>query len=72
MVNATDENQSRSIKAFFSDGPLRGSGVEVEPIEGRPPKTIDVPATDGTICRYCLAEWVQKGNAAEYTFLYLV
>jgi hypothetical protein len=71
-VDATGENQTNSIRAFFSDGPLRGSGVEVEPVEGRPPKTVDVPTGDGATCRYCLAEWVQTGTAAKYTFLYQV
>jgi hypothetical protein len=41
-------------------------------LEGRPPKTIDLPdERDGT-CRYCLAEWTQEGTTAEYTFLYRV
>jgi hypothetical protein len=44
----------------------------VEPVEGRPPKTIDVPGADGATHRYCLAEWVQKGMVAKYTFLYRV
>ena len=71
-MDATGENQAKSIRAFLSDGPMRGSGVGVEPVEGRPPKTIDVPSPDGPTYRYCLAEWVQKGNVAEYTFLYAV
>ena len=71
-MNLTGENEAQSIRASFSDGPLRGSGLGVEPVEGRPPKTIDVPGPDGSIYRYCLAEWVQAGNVAEYTFLYRV
>jgi hypothetical protein len=71
-VNATAENQTNSIRALLSDGPLGGSGVGVEPVEGRPPKTIDVAGEDGATYRYCLAEWVQQGSVAEYTFLYPV
>jgi hypothetical protein len=41
-------------------------------VEGRPPKTIDVPVDDGSTCRYCLADWVQTGSSAAYTFLYRV
>jgi hypothetical protein len=61
-----------TITAMFNDGPLKGSSTEVEVIEGRPPKTIDAPADDGSTCRYCLAGWVQSGRSAEYTFLYRV
>jgi hypothetical protein len=60
------------MKAIFDDGPLDGESVDVEPVEGRPPKTVDVPGQDGGTYRYCLAEWVQKGDIAEYTFLYAV
>jgi hypothetical protein len=56
---------------MLEDGPLDGS-IETEGVEGRPPKTIDVPADDGTTCRYCLADWVQGGRSAVYTFLYPV
>jgi hypothetical protein len=61
-----------TISAKLSDGPLEGRSIEVEVVEGRPPKTIDVPAEDGSMCRYCLAGWVQSGRSAEYTFLYRV
>jgi hypothetical protein len=61
-----------TITATFSDGPLEGTSLEAEAVEGRPPKTIDVPADDGTTCRYCLAGWVQSGRSAVYTFLYRV
>ncbi|MFL5910869.1 MAG: hypothetical protein ACJ768_09915 [Gaiellaceae bacterium] len=71
-MNATGESEGESIRAFFCDGPLGGTGVGVDPIEGRPPKTLDVPGEDGAIYRYCLAEWVQKGHVAQYTFLYPV
>ena len=61
-----------TIAATFEDGPLEGSSIEVEVVEGRPPKTIDVSADDGSTCRYCLAGWVQSGRSAVYTFLYRV
>ena len=60
-----------TITALLDDGPLRGERIEAEVVEGRPPSTIDVPAGDST-CRYCLAEWVQSGPSAVYTFLYRV
>ena len=61
-----------TITATFKDGPLQGSSIEVEVVEGRPPKTIDAPAVDGSTCRYCLAGWVQSGRSAVYSFLYRV
>ena len=61
-----------TITATLKDGPLEGSSVEAEVVEGRPPTTIDVPANDGSTCRYCLADWVQSGPSAIYTFLYRV
>jgi hypothetical protein len=61
-----------TISAMFNDGPLEGSSIEAEVIEGRPPKTIDAPADDGSTYRYCLAGWVQSGRSAAYTFLYRV
>jgi hypothetical protein len=60
-----------TLKATLNDGPLEGRSIEVEMLEGRPPKTIDVPADDGS-CRYCLADWIQSGRSAAYTFLYRV
>jgi hypothetical protein len=60
------------ITALLEDGPLKGRRLETELVEGRPPKTIDVPGDDGTTCRYCLAEWTQAGPSAVYTFLYRV
>jgi hypothetical protein len=57
---------------MLEDGPLSGRHIETETVEGRPPKTIDVPADDGTVCRYCLADWMQSGSSALYTFLYRV
>jgi hypothetical protein len=61
-----------TITATLEDGPLGGSSIEAEVVEGRPPKTIDVSADDGSRCRYCLADWVQSGRSAAYTFLYRV
>jgi hypothetical protein len=61
-----------TITAMLNDGPLEGRSIETEVVEGRPPKTIDVPADDGSTCRYCLAGWVQSGRSAAYTFLYRV
>ena len=60
------------ISAALSDGPLDGRRIDVEVVEGRPPKTIEVAAADGGACRYCLAEWEQAGASAAYTFLYRV
>jgi hypothetical protein len=59
------------VRALLTDGPLRGTLVEVEPVEGRPPATIDLQNDDDTV-RYCLSELDQKGMTAEYTFLYAV
>jgi hypothetical protein len=61
-----------TITAVFEDGPLAGRRIEAEVLEGRPPKTIDAPADDGSTCRYCLEGWMQSGKSATYTFLYLV
>lgn len=61
-----------TISARLNGGPLEGRSVEAELVEGRPPKTLDMPAEDGSMCRYCLAGWVQSGPSAEYTFLYRV
>jgi hypothetical protein len=57
---------------MLADGPLEGTSTEAEVVEGRPPKTIDVVAEDGSTLRYCLADWVQTGSSAQYTFLYRV
>jgi len=61
-----------TISAMFEDGPLAGRSIEAEVLEGRPPKTLDAPADDGSTCRYCLEGWVQSGRSASYTFLYRV
>jgi hypothetical protein len=60
------------VEAVLKDGPLKGTKVEIEAVEGRPPSTIDVPNAAGALARYCLAEWTQQGMSAEYTFLYPV
>jgi hypothetical protein len=51
---------------------MQGKTIEVEVVEGRPPKTIDIPDEDGGTCRYCLAQWALEGSSAAYTFLYAV
>lgn len=61
-----------TITATLADGPLERSSIEVEVVEGRPPKIIDVPVDHGRTCRYCLEGWVQSGSSAVYTFLYRV
>jgi hypothetical protein len=60
------------VRALLNDGPLQGKTVEVDAVEGRPPKTIDVPDERGGVCRYCLADWTQSGPSAVYSFLYHV
>jgi hypothetical protein len=65
---ASDE----TITAMLADGPLQGTSTEVEAVEGRPPKTIDVPGPEQATSRYCLAGWRQSGHSAIYTFLYEV
>ena len=61
-----------TISATFTDGPLAGRSIEVEVLEGRPPKTLDATADDGSRCRYCLEGWMQSGRSAAYTYLYRV
>ena len=61
-----------TIIAVLEGGPLAGRRLETEVVEGRPPKTIDVKADDGTTSRYGLAEWVQAGPSAVSSFLYPV
>lgn len=60
------------MQAQLTDGPLKGRLVEVEPVEGRPPATIDLENDDESTVRYCLSELDQKGMTAAYTFLYAV
>ena len=69
---ASGQEVGTTITAALGDGPLRGTRIEAQVSEGRPPSTVDVPAADGSTCRYCLAQWSQAGPSAEYTFLYRV
>jgi hypothetical protein len=70
VVEARDT--SPTVTAVLEDGPLDGRRIEIAVVEGRPPKTMDVPADDGSTCRYCLADWAQAGPSAAYSFLYRV
>ena len=67
----SDQARAPTITARLHDGPLQGTRIEAQVVEGRPPSTVDVPA-DASTCRYCLAEWAQSGSSATYTFLYRV
>ena len=71
-ARASEEDVGTTITAVLDDGPLRGERIEAHVVQGRPPSTIDVPADDGSTCRYCLARWTQSGPSAMYTFLYRV
>lgn len=71
LAATADAEKAPMVTATLTDGPLEGSSIEAELVEGRPPKTIDVP-DEGSTCRYCLADWVQSGRSAAYTFLYRV
>jgi hypothetical protein len=70
--DAREQESGPTISAKLGDGPLQGRSIDAELVEGRPPKTIDVPGDDSSVCRYCLAEWSQSGPSAAYTFLYHV
>jgi hypothetical protein len=60
-----------TITAVLKKGPLDGRRIETETVEGRPPKTIDVPGDgDRRTYRYGLSEWEQEGTEADYSFLY--
>jgi hypothetical protein len=71
-VCASERETGPTITATLERGPLAGRRIGVDVVEGRPPKTIDLRADDGSSCRYCLADWVQSGPSAIYTFLYRV
>ncbi|MET0512397.1 MAG: hypothetical protein ABW135_12045 [Thermoleophilaceae bacterium] len=60
------------VQALLTDGPLKGRLVQVEPVEGRPPATIDIQNDDDDTVRYCLSQLSQKGMTAAYSFLYAV
>ena len=60
------------LQAQLTDGPLKGRVIEVEPVEGRPPATIDIENDDEATVRYCLSHLDQKGMTAAYSFLYAV
>jgi hypothetical protein len=60
------------IAATLEDGPLGGRSLATDLVEGRPPKTIDARAEDGSTCWYCLADSVQSGRSAAFTSLYRV
>ena len=68
----SDQPRGPTITARLHDGPLHGTHIEAQVVEGRPPSTVDVPAEDNSTCRYCLEEWAQSGPSATYTFLYRV
>jgi hypothetical protein len=72
QAHISGQDVSSTITAALGDGPLRGLRLEACVVEGRPPSTVDVLAGDGSMCRYCLAEWVQSGPSAAYSFLYRV
>jgi hypothetical protein len=58
------------VRATLREGPLAGERMDIDLVEGRPPKTIDVPTRDGSVCRYCLEELVQSGSSAVYGFVF--
>jgi len=70
--NDHHNDRGTPVKALLTDGPLRGKPVEVEPVEGRPPMTIDLQDEDDGTLRYCLSELNQSGATATYAFLYAV
>jgi hypothetical protein len=67
-----EQERAPTITATLDDGPLQGTRIEAQVVEGRPPSTVDVPADDSSTCRYCLAEWANSGPSVTYTFLYRV
>jgi len=71
-VGPDESPYAATVRALLENGPMQGKTVEVEAVEGRPPKTIDVPDEKGGTYRYCLAQWSQEGMTAAYTFLYAV
>ncbi len=68
----SERETGSTITAVLQRGPLDGGHIDVDVVEGRPPKTIELRTDDGSECRYCLADWTQTGSSARYSFLYLV
>jgi hypothetical protein len=64
-VCASERETGPTITAILQRGPLEGRCIDVDVVEGRPPKTIDLPADDGSTCRYCLAGWAQTRPSAQ-------
>ena len=58
------------MEAVLKNGPLKGKKLDVEPVAGRPPSTLDVSDEKRGTLRYCLAELTQGGMSADYSFLY--
>lgn len=69
-ARASTREPGPTITAVLEGGPLGGRRIDTEVVEGRPPKTIDLRADDGSTCRYGLADWAQAGSSAVYAFLY--
>lgn len=69
-ARASTREPGPTITAVLEGGPLGGQRIDTEVVEGRPPKTIDLRADDGSTCRYGLADWAQAGSSAVYAFLY--
>ena len=65
----SDQEVEPTVTAVLDDGPLRGTSIEAQVVQGRPPPTVDVPGGERGTYRYCLAEWTQAGPSAVYTFL---
>jgi hypothetical protein len=54
------------VVAELADGPLKGRSVEAAIVEGRPRKTIDLPAGDGTTCRWLReSTWPNRTRAGD-------
>lgn len=68
----SDQGVDPTVTAVLDDGPLRGTSIEAQVVQGRPPPTVDVRGDERGTYRYCLAEWTQAGPSAVYTFLYRV
>ena len=70
--HGSDQARGPTISARWTTARCKAPASRPQVVEGRPPSTVDVPADDGSTCRYCLAEWAQSGPSATYTFLYRV